>query len=103
MENLNISKENKYLETLDLRNNHLQDTGLSSICSGLSEKGAGKLGLKALNLANNYITAAGVSYLSKALIHNRTLTALNISNNILTNEALYELKEALIINKNITC
>jgi protein phosphatase 1 regulatory subunit 37 len=98
----NIIKENKCIEVFDLRNNHLQDVGLTHICSGLSEQTNSKLGLKSLNLSNNGITANGISYLSKALIHNHSLHCLNISNNTLTNEAIYELKDALIVNKQIT-
>ena len=97
-----IIKENKCLEIIDLKNNSLQDTGLSHICSGLSELGNIKWGLRGLFIANNSITSNGVSYLSKALIHNRSLVSLNISQNSLTNEAIYELKEALIVNKQIS-
>lgn len=98
----NIIKENNFLEVLDLRNNNILDTGLSHICSGLSEQANVHKGLKALVLMNNNITANGISYLSKALIHNRSLNTLNIAHNSLTNEAIYELKEALIVNKQIT-
>lgn len=97
-----IIKENKCLELLDLKNNSLQDIGLSHICSGLSEKGNSKFGLKSLSISNNNITANGISYLSKALIHNRSLTSINLGQNSLTNEAVYELKEALIVNKQIS-
>lgn len=96
-------KENSCLEILDLRNNYLQDKGLSHICSGLSEQHETHSGLKALVVMNNNITAIGVSYLSKALIHNRSLTTINIAHNSLTNEAIYELKDALIVNKHIAC
>ena len=99
-----IIKENKHLELLDLKNNNLQDIGLSHICSGLSEQVKPDFGLKALFIPNNGITANGItSYLSKALIHNRSLTSLNISQNTLTSEAIYDLKEALIVNKQISC
>jgi protein phosphatase 1 regulatory subunit 37 len=94
----NILRENKHLELLDLRNNNLQDMGLSHICSGLS---GSKDGLKILNVSNNNVTANSVCYLAKALIHNRSLTCLNLSQNALANEALYELKEALIVNNQI--
>jgi protein phosphatase 1 regulatory subunit 37 len=97
-----IIKENKCLDILDLKNNNLQDTGLSHMCSGLSELGNIKFGLKGLYIANNNITSNGISYLSKALIHNRSLISLNISQNSLTNEAIYELKDALIVNKQIS-
>ena len=63
-----IIKDNKCLEMLDLRNNNLQDIGLSYVCSGLSEQNKTNIGLKALVLSNNNITANGVSYLSKALV-----------------------------------
>ncbi|CAF0948070.1 unnamed protein product [Brachionus calyciflorus] len=101
-----IIKENKCLELLDLKNNNLQDSGLATICMGLSERSnvnSSKNGLKSLSLANNSITTTGCPYLCKALIHNCTLINLNISNNSLNNEAIYELKEALIVNKNIEC
>jgi hypothetical protein len=97
-----IIKENKCLELLDLKNNSLQDIGLSHICSGLSEKGNSKFGLRSLSISNNNITANGISYLSKALIHNRSLASINLGHNSLTNEAVYELKEALIVNKQIS-
>jgi protein phosphatase 1 regulatory subunit 37 len=61
-------KENTCLDILDLRNNSLQDTGLSHICSGLSEQHDIHSGLKALVVMNNNITASGISYLSKALV-----------------------------------
>lgn len=61
-------KENSCLDILDLRNNYLQDTGLSHICSGLSEQHDTHRGLKTLVVMNNNITASGVSYLSKALV-----------------------------------
>ena len=96
-----IIKENRCLEVLDLRNNHLQDIGLSYICSGLSEQASVHEGLRIFVILNNNITAHGISYLSKALIHNRSLTTLNIAQNSLTNEAIFELKEALIVNKQI--
>lgn len=98
-----IIKENKCLEVLDLKNNNLQDLGLSHICSGLSEQGDAKHGIRALILSNNGITANGISYLSKALIHNRSLHTLNIGYNSLTNEAIFELKDGLIVNKQISC
>ncbi len=63
-----IIKDNKCLELLDLRNNNLQDSGLSTICSGLSEQIDSHHGLRNLCIANNYITASGVSYLAKALV-----------------------------------
>ena len=66
----NIIKENQCLELLDLRNNNLQDAGLSHICMGLSEKmNSCSSGIKNLCLANNYITATGISYLAKALVN----------------------------------
>lgn len=63
-----IIKENKCLEVLDLRNNHLHDIGLSYICSGLSEQVNAYEGLRNLVVFNNSITAHGISYLSKALV-----------------------------------
>lgn len=97
-----LIKENNNLELIDLKNNNLQDIGLSYVCSGLSEKTNSNCGLKTLIISNNNITANGISYLSKALIHNRSLITLNIGQNSLTNEAIYELKEALIVNKQIS-
>jgi Ran GTPase-activating protein (RanGAP) involved in mRNA processing and transport len=64
----NIIKENKGVEVLDLKNNNLQDMGLSYICSGLSEQVNAGHGLKSLCIANNSITASGISYLAKALV-----------------------------------
>lgn len=98
-----IIKENKCLDVLDLKNNSLLDAGLSHMCSGLSELARADSGLKALVLAGNGLTATGVSYLAKALLHNRSLVSLNVSQNALTNEAVYELKDALIVNKQISC
>jgi len=63
-----IIKENDCLEILDLRNNNIQDIGLSHVCSGLSEQNSENKGLRSLVLTNNNITAHGVSYLSKALV-----------------------------------
>jgi hypothetical protein len=48
-------------------NFNFKDLGLSHVCSGLSEQ-ADTDGLKTLILANNGITAIGVSYLSKAIV-----------------------------------
>ena len=97
----NLVKESRTLESLDLRANNLQDQGLSHVCSGLSELASAEWGLRALSVAANNITHTGVSFLAKALIHNKSLTTLNIANNALHNEALYELKDALIVNKHM--
>lgn len=98
-----IIKENKCLELLDLRNNSLGDSGISHICRGLCEQESQLQGLRALVISNNSITQFGISFLSKALIHNRSISTLNLSMNALTNQAIYELKESLIVNKQITC
>ena len=63
-----IIKENKGVEVLDLKNNSLQDVGVSYICSGLSEQACAGRGMKSMCLTNNYITAHGISYLAKALV-----------------------------------
>ena len=61
-------KDNNCLELIDLRNNNLQDIGLSYICSGLSEQVTKANGLRSLVISNNNITANGISYLCKALV-----------------------------------
>jgi Ran GTPase-activating protein (RanGAP) involved in mRNA processing and transport len=52
-----IMKRNKSLEVLDLRNNNLQDEGLSFIFSVFTDPIEGTFGLICIQIVNNCVTA----------------------------------------------
>uniref|UniRef100_A0A8C3Q8B8 Protein phosphatase 1 regulatory subunit 37 n=1 Tax=Geospiza parvula TaxID=87175 RepID=A0A8C3Q8B8_GEOPR len=59
----NLLKFNGCIQILDLRNNHLMDSGLAYICEGLREQ---RRGLVTLVLWNNQLSHAGMAYLVHA-------------------------------------
>nr|XP_054759100.1 protein phosphatase 1 regulatory subunit 37-like [Lytechinus pictus] len=90
-------RHNSGLKLLDLRNNNIQDTGLSHISNGLSAQSKG--GLSTLVLWNNHITHNGVAHLGKALIKSTNLETLNLGQNNLGTDGIHFLKDGLMKNK----
>ncbi|KAK3702635.1 hypothetical protein RRG08_042624 [Elysia crispata] len=91
----NLMRYNHYLGLLDLRNNHLQDVGVSHICEGLLEQGGGR-GLRTLVLWNNQINYQAMPALGKSLALSETIETLNIGHNAITNEGAHLLKDGLL-------
>ncbi|GFO12019.1 protein phosphatase 1 regulatory subunit 37 [Plakobranchus ocellatus] len=91
----NLMRYNHYLGLLDLRNNHLQDVGVSHICEGLLEQGGGR-GLRTLVLWNNQVNYQAMPALGKALASSETIETLNIGHNAITNEGAHLLKDGLL-------
>ncbi|XP_027563188.1 protein phosphatase 1 regulatory subunit 37-like [Neopelma chrysocephalum] len=60
----NLLKFNCSIHILDLRNNHVLDSGLAYICEGLKEQ---RKGLLTLVLWNNQLTHTGMAYLGMTL------------------------------------
>ncbi|XP_076834328.1 protein phosphatase 1 regulatory subunit 37 [Brachyhypopomus gauderio] len=94
-----LLKYNRTLQTLDLSNNAISDSGLEELCEGLR---AQKYGLKALVLRNNQITYRGMTHLESVLPVSRTLETLDLGRNYLENQGIHILKEALISNRSLT-
>ncbi|XP_033105040.1 protein phosphatase 1 regulatory subunit 37-like isoform X3 [Anneissia japonica] len=92
-------KHNKGLKLLDLRNNHLQDVGLSHLCDGLVDQEFGHL--STLVLWNNQITHLGMRHLAKALPQLTTLETLNLGQNNIGNEGIHTVKDALMKNHSL--
>lgn len=90
-------RHNSGLKLLDLRNNNIQDAGLSHISNGLSAQSKG--GLSTLVLWNNHITHNGVAHLGKALIKSTNLETLNLGQNNLGTDGIHFLKDGLMKNK----
>ncbi|XP_013927081.1 PREDICTED: protein phosphatase 1 regulatory subunit 37-like, partial [Thamnophis sirtalis] len=61
----NLLKFNCYIQILDLRNNHVLDSGLAYICEGLKEQ---RKGLVTLVLWNNQLTHTGMAYMGMTLV-----------------------------------
>lgn len=61
----NLLKFNCSLQILDLRNNHVLDSGLAYICEGLKEQ---RKGLTTLVLWNNQLTHTGMAFLGMTLV-----------------------------------
>ncbi|XP_015416687.1 PREDICTED: protein phosphatase 1 regulatory subunit 37, partial [Myotis davidii] len=61
----NLLKFNCSLQILDLRNNHVLDSGLAYICEGLKEQ---RKGLVTLVLWNNQLTHTGMAFLGMTLV-----------------------------------
>lgn len=92
------------LRLLDLRSNSFQDAGISHIASQLSqydENHCQQNSINKISFQANEITHLGVGFLSKCLLHNRTIHSLNLSHNNLTNEGFFLLRDALLTNRTI--
>lgn len=94
----NLLKFNCSLQILDLRNNHVLDSGLAYICEGLKEQ---RRGLVTLVLWNNQLTHTGMAFLGTALPHTQSLETLNLGHNPIGNEGVRNLKNGLISNRSV--
>ncbi|NXG18215.1 PPR37 phosphatase, partial [Grallaria varia] len=94
----NLLKFNSYIQILDLRNNHILDSGLAYICEGLKEQ---RKGLVTLVLWNNQLTHTGMAYLGMTLPHTQSLETLNLGHNPIGNEGVRNLKNGLIGNRSV--
>uniref|UniRef100_A0A8C1V0E1 Protein phosphatase 1 regulatory subunit 37 n=1 Tax=Cyprinus carpio TaxID=7962 RepID=A0A8C1V0E1_CYPCA len=94
----NLLKFNYNIQILDLRNNHILDSGLAYICEGLKEQ---RKGLVTLVLWNNQLTHNGMGYLAAALPFTQSLETLNLGHNAVGNEGVHKLKDGLIANRSI--
>ncbi|KAM8986031.1 protein phosphatase 1 regulatory subunit 37 [Ara ararauna] len=94
----NLLKFNCSIQILDLRNNHILDSGLAYICEGLKEQ---RKGLVTLVLWNNQLTHAGMAYLGMTLPHTQSLETLNLGHNPIGNEGVRNLKNGLIGNRSV--
>ncbi|KAM4696147.1 protein phosphatase 1 regulatory subunit 37 [Rhinophrynus dorsalis] len=94
----NVLKFNSCIQILDLRNNHILDSGLAYICEGIKEQ---QHGLVTLVLWNNQLTHAGMVYMSMCLPHTQTLETLNLGHNAIGNEGVRHLKNGLIGNRSV--
>uniref|UniRef100_U3IRM9 Protein phosphatase 1 regulatory subunit 37 n=1 Tax=Anas platyrhynchos platyrhynchos TaxID=8840 RepID=U3IRM9_ANAPP len=94
----NLLKFNCYIQILDLRNNHILDSGLAYICEGLKEQ---RRGLVTLVLWNNQLTHSGMAYLGMTLPHTQSLETLNLGHNPIGNEGVRNLKNGLIGNRSV--
>ncbi|KAK7882615.1 hypothetical protein WMY93_028789 [Mugilogobius chulae] len=94
----NLLKFNYNIQILDLRNNHILDSGLAYICEGLKEQ---RKGLVTLVLWNNQLTHNGMGYLAAALPCTQSLETLNLGHNSVSNEGVHKLKDGLIANRSV--
>uniref|UniRef100_A0A8D0GUE8 Protein phosphatase 1 regulatory subunit 37 n=1 Tax=Sphenodon punctatus TaxID=8508 RepID=A0A8D0GUE8_SPHPU len=94
----NLLKFNCYIQILDLRNNHILDSGLAYICEGLKEQ---RKGLVTLVLWNNQLTHTGMAYMGMTLSHMQSLETLNLGHNPIGNEGVRNLKNGLIGNRSV--
>ncbi|CAM5130118.1 unnamed protein product [Natator depressus] len=94
----NLLKFNCYIHILDLRNNHILDSGLAYICEGLKEQ---RKGLITLVLWNNQLTHTGMAYMGMTLPHMQSLETLNLGHNPIGNEGVRNLKNGLIGNRSV--
>ncbi|XP_066127928.1 protein phosphatase 1 regulatory subunit 37 [Saccopteryx bilineata] len=94
----NLLKFNCSLQILDLRNNHVLDSGLAYICEGLKEQ---RKGLVTLVLWNNQLTHTGMAFLGMTLPHTQSLETLNLGHNPVGNEGVRNLKNGLIGNRSV--
>ncbi|XP_017505866.1 protein phosphatase 1 regulatory subunit 37 isoform X2 [Manis javanica] len=94
----NLLKFNCSLQILDLRNNHVLDSGLAYICEGLKEQ---RKGLVTLVLWNNQLTHTGMAFLGMTLPHTHSLETLNLGHNAIGNEGVRNLKNGLISNRSV--
>lgn len=93
-----LLKFNCSLQILDLRNNHVLDSGLAYICEGLKEQ---RKGLVTLVLWNNQLTHTGMAFLGMTLPHTQSLETLNLGHNPIGNEGVRNLKNGLISNRSV--
>ncbi|KAM9037379.1 protein phosphatase 1 regulatory subunit 37-like [Sarcophilus harrisii] len=94
----NLLKFNCSIQILDLRNNHILDSGLAYICEGLKEQ---RKGLATLVLWNNQLTHTGMAFLGMTLPHTQSLETLNLGHNPIGNEGVRNLKNGLIGNRSV--
>uniref|UniRef100_A0A670ISX8 Protein phosphatase 1 regulatory subunit 37 n=1 Tax=Podarcis muralis TaxID=64176 RepID=A0A670ISX8_PODMU len=94
----NLLKFNCFIQILDLRNNHILDSGLAYICEGLKEQ---RKGLVTLVLWNNQLTHTGMAYMGMTLPHTQSLETLNLGHNPIGNEGVRNLKNGLISNRSV--
>ncbi|XP_038548277.1 protein phosphatase 1 regulatory subunit 37 isoform X2 [Micropterus salmoides] len=94
----NLLKFNYNIQILDLRNNHILDSGLAYVCEGLKEQ---RKGLVTLVLWNNQLTHNGMGYLAAALPCTQSLETLNLGHNSVGNEGIHKLKDGLIGNRSV--
>ncbi|CAL8353689.1 unnamed protein product [Lota lota] len=94
----NLLKFNYNIQILDLRNNHILDSGLAYVCEGLKEQ---RKGLVTLVLWNNQLTHNGMGYLAAALPCTQSLETLNLGHNSIGNEGVHRLKDGLISNRSV--
>ncbi|KAK6295676.1 hypothetical protein J4Q44_G00333890 [Coregonus suidteri] len=94
----NLLKFNCNIQILDLRNNHILDSGLAYVCEGLKEQ---RKGLVTLVLWNNQLTHNGMGYLAAALPCTQSLETLNLGHNSVGNEGVHKLKDGLIANRSV--
>ncbi|KAK3570855.1 hypothetical protein QTP86_028280 [Hemibagrus guttatus] len=94
----NLLKFNYNIHILDLRNNHILDSGLAYICEGLKEQ---RKGLVTLVLWNNQLTHNGMGYLASALPCTQSLETLNLGHNAVGNEGVLKLKDGLLANRSL--
>ncbi|XP_044059962.1 protein phosphatase 1 regulatory subunit 37 [Siniperca chuatsi] len=94
----NLLKFNYNIQILDLRNNHILDSGLAYVCEGLKEQ---RKGLVTLVLWNNQLTHNGMGYLAAALPCTQSLETLNLGHNSVGNEGVHKLKDGLIGNRSV--
>ncbi|XP_054855245.1 protein phosphatase 1 regulatory subunit 37 [Eublepharis macularius] len=94
----NLLKFNCSIQILDLRNNHILDSGLAYVCEGLKEQ---RKGLVTLVLWNNQLTHTGMAYMGVTLPHMQSLETLNLGHNPIGNEGVRNLKNGLIGNRSV--
>ncbi|XP_034025120.1 protein phosphatase 1 regulatory subunit 37 [Thalassophryne amazonica] len=94
----NLLKFNYNIQILDLRNNHILDSGLAYLCEGLKEQ---RKGLITLVLWSNQLTHNGMGYLAAALPCTQSLETLNLGHNLVGNEGVHKLKDGLITNRSV--
>uniref|UniRef100_UPI00398F132B uncharacterized protein n=1 Tax=Pristiophorus japonicus TaxID=55135 RepID=UPI00398F132B len=94
----NLLKFNCTIQLMDLRNNHILDSGLAYISDGLKEQ---RQGLVTLVLWNNQLTHNGMTYMAAALPYTLSLETLNLGHNAVGNEGVHKLKDGLIANRSV--
>ena len=100
-----VLQNNSTLKHLDLRENNACGTGKGLRSSGtqiLTRALTANLTLKYLNLQNNHLGVAGVTFLSQVLRSNCTLTHLNLNCTWIRNSGARELSRALQSNSSLT-